>query len=257
MGEDEIRDRTETQLVRGKPSSAYTGLDSGWNELAEKLGELSRVLQDEKDVDATLQAIAQAATDTVPGAEHASISVVMRRRRVETRAATGELPRDVDQAQYQTGEGPCLDSLYEQSSVRLADLRTEQRWPKFAAQAADLGVGSMLAVQLYVRGEDLGALNLHSTTPDAFDDESEQVALLFAAHAAVAMAGAQDHEQMQTALGSRDTIGTAKGILMERYKITGHDAFRLLVVASQTTNVKLYEVADFLVRTGHLASRES
>jgi AmiR/NasT family two-component response regulator len=113
----------------------------------------------------------------------------------------------------------------------------------------------MLAVQLYVQRDDLGALNLHSRQPGAFSDESEQVALMFAAHAAVAFAGAQAQEQMQTAVNRRDLIGQAKGILIERYKISGQEAFRLLVVASQTTNIKLYDVADYLVTTGELASR--
>ena len=239
---------------RGEPSADYTGETSGWNELAEKLSDLSRTLQDTKDVEGTLKAIVRAAADTVPGVEHASISSVVKRREVRTLAATGDLPRAVDQAQYDTSQGPCLDSLYEQQTVRLPDMATETRWPEFAAQAHEVGLGSMLAIQLYVTGEDLGALNLHSTQPDAFTDESEQVGLLFASHAAVAIAGAQDQEQLRTAVNSRDLIGQAKGILMERYKISAHEAFQLLVVASQATNIKLVDVADYLTRTGLLAS---
>jgi GAF domain-containing protein len=225
--------------------------------LAGKFGELARHLQDEKDVEHTLAAIANAATDTVPGAEYASISSIYKRRDVRTRAATSELARDIDQAQYDTGQGPCLDALWEQRSVRVADMKTDQRWPEFAARALDRGVGSILAVQLFVTGENLGALNLHSTAQDAFDDESEQVALLFAAHAAVALAEAETVDHLQTAVLSRDLIGQGKGILMERYKITGDEAFRLLVVASQTTNIKLTDVARYLVETGRLASRQS
>jgi GAF domain-containing protein len=239
---------------RGRPSEDYTGQGVEVQFLAEKLGELARQLQDEKDVEHTLGAIVHAATDTVPGAEYASISSVLNRRELHTRAATAELPRRVDQAQYDTGQGPCLDSLYEHRSVRLSDLRTERRWPEFAARARDLGVGSMLSVQLYVTGENLGALNLHSSRPQAFDDESEQVALLFATHASVAMADAETEEHLNTAVVSRDLIGQAKGILIERYKITGHEAFRLLVVASQTTNIKLIEIARHLVETGELAA---
>lgn len=115
----------------------------------------------------------------------------------------------------------------------------------------------MLAVQLYVTGENLGALNLHSTQIDAFDDESEQVGLLFAAHAAVALAGAQDHENLNTALTARDVIGQAKGILMERYKIDSHDAFRLLTDASQATNIRLRDIADQLARTGELRTPQA
>jgi GAF domain-containing protein len=213
-------------------------------------------MQDEKSLEGTLDAIVLAAADTVPGADEASISATKRRPpEVQTLAATGALARAVDQAQYETGQGPCLDSLYEQQTVRLADMGSELRWPDFCARAAEQGVHSMLSVQLYVEGQRLGALNLHGRQVDAFSDESEQVALMFAAHAAVAFAGAQAQEQMQTAIDSRDLIGQAKGILIERYKISGHDAFRLLVVASQTTNIKLYDVAEYLVRTGALASR--
>lgn len=126
----------------------------------------------------------------------------------------------------------------------------------FCARATQLGVRSMLAIQLYVEGDNLGALNLHSRHVDAFSDESEQVALMFAAHAAVAMADARQHDQMVTAVDSRDLIGQAKGILIERYKISSIEAFRLLVVASQNTNIKLYDIAEYLVRTGALASRK-
>ena len=239
---------------RGKPSTAYTGQAAGWNELAEKLSDLARSMQDEKGLEHTLDAIVLSAADTVPSAEEASISAVSRRRAVQTTAATGALPRAVDQAQYETGQGPCLDSLYEQQTLRLPDVCAESRWPDFCARASELGVRSMLAVQLYVEGDNLGALNLHSRRLDAFSDESEQVALMFAAHAAIAMAGALAQEHMQTAVDSRDVIGQAKGILIERYKITSQEAFRLLVVASQSTNIKLYDVAGYLVRTGALAS---
>jgi GAF domain-containing protein len=245
----------DSTVGRGEPSEAFTGEGSGWNTLAEKLGELSRTLQSKNDVDATLDAIVHAATGTVPGAEHASISVVLRRREVHTRAATGDLPREVDKVQYATGQGPCLDSLYESHTVRLGDVETDRRWPLFAVEARKVGLRSMLAIQLYVAGHDLGALNLHSTRPDAFGDESEQVGLLFASHAAIAFADVQEMEHLRLAVTSRDLIGQAKGILMERYKIGSHEAFRLLVVASQTTNIKLVDVADHLTRTGQLASR--
>jgi GAF domain-containing protein len=240
---------------RGKPSAQYTGEAAGWNELAEKFSELARSMQDEKGLEHTLDAIVHAAAESVPGADDASITSVVGRRNVETTAATGAVARAVDQAQYETGQGPCLDSLYEQETLRLSDMCTERRWPDFAARASELGIRSMLAVQLYVTGDNLGALNLHSRQPDSFTDESEQVALMLAAHAAVALAGAQARAHMQTAVNSRDLIGQAKGILMERYKISSHDAFRLLVVASQNTNIKLFDVAEYLTRTGELVSQ--
>jgi GAF domain-containing protein len=250
MGED----RNGQRAGRGKPSTDYAGTEAGSSLLAEQLGELARSMQGEQGVERTLDAIVRAAAETVPGAEEASISTVIGGREVRTPAATGELPRAVDRAQYETGQGPCLDSLYRQRSLRLSDICGERRWPDFCARATELGVRSMLAVQLYVDGQDLGALNLHSRQVDAFTDESEEVALIFASHAAVAFAGAKMQEQLQTAIDRRDLIGQAKGVLIERYKISGQEAFRLLVVASQTTNIKLFDVAEYLVKTGELAS---
>ena len=237
---------------KGEPSTSDTGGTSGQNLLADQLGELARSLEAEDDVEATLLAIVHSAVGTVPGAEHASISSVKKRQEVHTLAATDQLPRAGDRAQYEAGEGPCLDSLYDQKTVRLPDMSTEQRWPEFAKRADELGTASMLSVQLYVDGDDLGALNLASPQVDAFDDESEHVALLFASHAAVAMAGAQEQEQLRSALQTRDLIGQAKGILMERFKITGDKAFQLLVRASQTTNRRLPDIAEELVSSGEL-----
>jgi GAF domain-containing protein len=122
-------------------------------------------------------------------------------------------------------------------------------------RAVEYGIGSMLSLQLYVSGDNLGALNLHSTAPDAFNAESEHVGLLLAAHAAVAMASAQREEHLLRAMETRDLIGQAKGILMERHKITANQAFSLLIRASQNTNNKLRDVANHLTVTGEIAAR--
>jgi AmiR/NasT family two-component response regulator len=98
-------------------------------------------------------------------------------------------------------------------------------------------------------------LNLYSSRKNAFDDESEHVGLLFASHAAVAMSGAQQQEHMGKAISARDVIGQAKGILMERYKITADQAFSVLARASQQSNIKLVEVAHSLTETGQLTDR--
>jgi GAF domain-containing protein len=236
---------------RGQPSTQYTGRVAR-NDLAEVLGDLARTLQDEQDVDRLLNDIAVAAVDTVPGAEHAGLMVVEARRNVTTRAATAALVIQVDQAQYRTGQGPCLNAMYEQHTVRLSDMATDSRWPDFSREALASGVRSMLSFQLYVIRDNLGALNLYSSRVAAFTDESEQVGLLFAAHAAVAMAGARRQENLVRALTLRDLFGQAKGILIERHKVTGDQAFGLLVRASQHTNTKLADVAGYLVETGEL-----
>lgn len=220
--------------------------------LVVRLSRLARALQEVGGVDATLQAITHAAVTTIPGAGYAAISVVRRREEIRTLAPTAALALDVDHVQYDTGQGPCLDAIHEQHTVRLTDMRTETRWPRFTPQAAQLGVLSMLSLQLFVHSGNLGALNLYASQPDAFTDESEQVGRLFAAHAAVAMSGAQHHAHLTVALAARDVIGQAKGILMERYRLTAGQAFAVLADASQKSNTKLVDIAHKLAETGEL-----
>jgi len=236
---------------QGRPSNSYAG-DVDTNALAETLSDLARSLQQESSLDETLSGIALAAVQTVPGAKHAGITAVRARRRLTTVAATDEVVRDVDEVQYETGQGPCVDAAYEHRTLRLSDMAEEQRWPEFSRRALALGVRSMLSFQLYVVGDDLGALNLYSSDPDSFTDDSEYIGLMFASHAAVAMAGAQRQREMDDALALRDTIGQAKGILMERHRISADQAFGVLVRASQRTNIKLTEISRRLTETGEL-----
>lgn len=116
---------------------------------------------------------------------------------------------------------------------------------------------SSLSVQLWVEGGNLGALNFYRARVNTFDDESEQVGLLFASHAAVAFAGAQDMHHMREAEVTRDLIGQAKRILMERYKVTSDQAVRMLVKVSNDNNRALRSVAQDLVATGLWKGRGS
>jgi transcriptional regulator with GAF, ATPase, and Fis domain len=234
---------------KGQPSTANTGTADP-NQLAENFGELARSLEEQDDPDVMLAEIIAAAVAMVPGVDEGSISVVTGRRNIGSQAPTGDLPMQVDALQEETQQGPCLDAAYKQLTVRVADMASETRWPEFARRASQAGAASMLSLQLYVEGDNLGALNLYSRTPNAFDDESEQVGLLFASHAAVAYAGVRKEAQLARAVDSRDLIGQAKGILMERYKISPERAFLVLTRASQNSNRKLHDIATELVRHG-------
>ncbi|HEX2263101.1 MAG TPA: GAF domain-containing protein, partial [Pseudonocardiaceae bacterium] len=189
---------------RGEPSTSDQGTAAGEDQLAQQLSALARQLQEKQSLQETLSGIVHATVDNVPGAQFAGLTVVKGRREVHTAAWTDELVRTADQVQYDTGQGPCLNSVYEEATVRVTDMRFEQRWPEFAKRAVDLGIKSMLSIQLYVTGDNLGALNLYSQAIEAFNDESEHVGLLLAAHAAIAMAGAQQQEQLVQAITTRD-----------------------------------------------------
>ena len=234
---------------KGQPSTANTGT-ADLNQLAKDFGDLARSLEEHDDSDVMLAEIIAAAVAMVPGVDEGSVSVVTGRRNIGSHAPTGDLPAQVDALQEETQQGPCLDSAYEQLTVRVDDMASETRWPEFARRASQAGAASMLSLQLYVEGDNLGALNLYSRTPHAFDDESEQVGLLFASHAAVAYAGVRKEAQLAQAVASRDLIGQAKGILMERYKISPERAFLVLTRISQGSNRKLNDIAAELVRHG-------
>ncbi len=219
--------------------------------LGEVMGRVARRLQEEHgDVDATLRAVTTAAVATVPHASECSISYVTGRREVESRASTGDLSREVDALQGRLGEGPCLDAVWEEEVVRVDDVAAEQRWPRFAREAAALGAGSMMCSQLFVSGDQLGALNLYSRDPGVFDDEAQEIGMMLAAHAAVAIAGAEHEQNLRRAVDRRDLIGQAEGILMERYEITADQAFGVLARVSQQTNRRLADIARELDDTG-------
>lgn len=231
----------------GEPSAADTGAAVGTEMLAGQLSDLARNLQAEDDPQMLLGEIVSAAVAMIPGTDAGSISLVTDRRHVTSQAPSSNLAEHIDTLQDSTGEGPCLDAAYHQQTVRVADLATETRWPRFAQHASQAGAAAMLSFQLFVDGDNLGALNLYSRTPHAFDDESEHIGLLFASHAAVAFAGARTQQHLTRAVDTRDLIGMAKGILMERYTLTGDRAFAVLVRSSQHTQRKLSDIAAELV----------
>jgi GAF domain-containing protein len=220
--------------------------DGGFRQLAETLSYVARTLQAEPDVDTTLRAIVKAAVEYVPDAEHAGISLV-ERGKIRTVAPTSGIVEIIDQLQYDFREGPCVDAIAEHQTYRVGDVGTEARWPSFGSAAAENGIHSLLSYRLFVTDRTLGALNLYSSRVDAFDEHTEEDGLLFATHAAIALVGAQREAQLGIAIENRDIISTAKGILMERHDLDAASAFRMLVEASQSTNVKLHDAAAWLV----------
>ena len=242
----------EPRNHRGRPSAQATD-DAVRRDLTQVMADLARRLQRQSDPDSVMRVIVSSVVGTIPGAEDATVSLVQNRRRVLSAAFTSERARRFDELQQETQQGPCLDAMYEQQTVRVDDLAADSRWPELARRVTEeLGVASMLSIQLFVHDNDLGSLNLLARRPHAFTDESERTALLFASHAAIAVADAQDLNHVGAALASRDVISQAKGILMERYKITAPMAFALLAKVSQDTNRKLHDVAQTLTQTGRL-----
>jgi hypothetical protein len=215
-------------------------------ELAHLLGDLAIEMQSQTDTETTLQVIVEGAVKIVPGTTWAGISMI-RGRKVESRVPSDPQVAELDQIQSSLDEGPCLSTLREHHTAHIDDMATETRWPRFTRAALERGARSLLSFQLYVRRENLGALNLYSGEAGAFDDDSILVGGVLAQHASVALVGVAAEAHFHSALTSRDIIGQAKGILMHRDNLTGLQAFAALLRASQKTNIKLVEIARRLV----------
>ena len=197
------------------------------------------------------------AVEIIEGCQHAGISLVMPGRRIETPAATSDVAWRGDRLQYELNEGPCLDSIADEETIVCPDLLTEKRWAAWGPRVAkELGVRSMLCFQLFTTDKTLGALNLYSESPDAFDAHDEAVGLTLAAHIAVAVAASREIDTRDAAIVNRTVIGQAEGILMERYQLDAEKAFSVLKRVSQDTQTKLAVVARGLVETREMPSTQ-
>lgn len=220
--------------------------DGQRHELASVMSTLARNLEAERNETDTLGAIVQTAVNTVPGVWAGGITQV-HRKQVSARVPTDEMVRQCDEAQQELGEGPCVDAIWQRETVVVDDMNAETRWPRFAARAAELRIGSMISFRLFVQEDTLGALNLYGDHEVRFGDEAQIIGEVFAAHAALALSGARHHRQLSESVASRDAIGQAKGLLMCQHRLDAQQAFDLLVRASQQSNIKLTEVAAWVV----------
>jgi len=222
-------------------------------DLAERMARAARDLQDQDDPQGTLDRAVQLALDNVRGADAAGLTLVHRRRRLESPAWTSDVVDRADRLQEELGEGPCLDAIFEEQVVHAPDLLDEDRWSRWAPRVAEeLDVRSMLCLRLFTHEDTVGALNLYAAEPRAFDAASRDDGLAIAAHVAVAVAAAKKIDQLSTAVQSRTVIGQAIGITMERYDLDADRAFDVLSRISPQTNRRLVDVATELVDTRRL-----
>jgi ANTAR domain/GAF domain len=196
--------------------------------------------------DLALDDLVQSAAGNIPGVDVASISVRSKDGSLATLAATDQLAHQVDQIQYQLREGPCYAAVTDERMVLVNDLESTSDFPHYGKQAAEIGVGSQLAIQLLHNGEQAG-LNLYAYKRQAFDRATLELAELFASQAADVLKYATQVEQLTQAVHTRTDIGTAVGILMERYSIDRTQAFAFLLRNSSQQNVKVRLLAQQVI----------
>jgi GAF domain-containing protein len=219
------------------------------HQLAVRMAELARTTSAPRSVEQILSDVTNAAVELIPGADVAGVLLVKKAGDFESLADTDSLGAQLDKLQHDFGEGPCAKAALKETVVRSDDLRDEPRWPRYAPAALRLGVHSSLSFKLYTADRTAGALNLFGFRPNPWDTESETIGSVLAAHAAAAILAGRHAEQMQAALASRDRIGQAKGIIMERYGVDEMRAFDMLRLLSQESQQKLVDIAERVIET--------
>ena len=216
------------------------------------LRELSGIVLGDHSFQAVLQRASEIAKRAITGADE--VSVTMKDGHPTTVASSGPLATEVDESQYATGAGPCLQSIADGEVVLVVDMATETRWPPYVPRAMAAGVGSSLSIPLPVDGAYVGAFNAYSRTADAFDIKAVKVGEDLAAYAAIVLNNAGLYftattraDQLAEALRSRAVIDQAKGILMGARRCSAEEAFDILVRLSQQSQRKLRDVAQALV----------
>jgi transcriptional regulator with GAF, ATPase, and Fis domain len=223
---------------------------------SEALLALSRFLVAEMTLGDTLLKVTEITTEAMPAAEMAGIALLGPDERAHTSIYTDPESPEIDQSQYDTGRGPCLDAWRTVQVVRIDDMESEaDRYPAFARAALSHGVESTLSLPLEAGGQGLGALNLYARRPRGFSAHDEAIGVELAAAAAAVLANATAYwgavamgEQLDEAMRSRAVIEQAKGMLMAQSPGMGPDeAFELLRRASQRENVKVRDIAARIV----------
>lgn len=200
----------------------------------------------------TLEAVAVCAPASVRPAESACVSIITRDGTVQTPACSeppGAEPPGLHTA-LEAGEGLVHAASVDGSLLLIDDTAAEERWPEFARRAQGLGVRSLVACGLRVGSGLRAALVLQSAKPAAFDSPALEAADVYVTHASAAISKSRTTDSLRHAVHTRQMIGEATGILMERHRIDSAAAFELLVRTSQNLNVKLRAVAEHVVRTG-------
>ena len=219
------------------------------HDLAMRMAELARTAAAPRSVEDVLSDVSTAALELIPGADTAGVLLIGKGGKWDSVGGTSDLPHLLDELQMKFSEGPCVEAALDEVIVRTEDFRSEDRWPQYSPAVVELGVLSGVSFKLYTANRTAGALNLFAFKPNAFDGEAETFGIVLAAHAAAAILASREGEELQSALSTRDRIGQAKGIIMERYGVDDIRAFEMLRKLSQDSNTRLADIAQRVIET--------
>jgi GAF domain-containing protein len=214
---------------------------------------LTKVVYAERSLADTLETMAVLATQSLSEAPEVSLTL-LDRERGRTAATSGPIAIDLDEQQYDTGSGPCLDAARYGGTVRLTVDRPDQPYAELRQAAQRRGVTHTMSIGLITGHLVMGAMNIYSFKGQALSEDSERLANTFASCIGMVLANAERYREaaaratgLDVAMQTRAPIEQAKGILMDRYRCTSEEAFTMLAKRSQSENVKLRLVAQDLV----------
>jgi GAF domain-containing protein len=220
--------------------------------------ELGRMSFAEHSLASVLQKVTDLAARVLPGEAVTSVTIIAEGRS-STVAASGPLALELDRVQYAQDAGPCLDAARSGKVVEVPDTSADDRWWPFPQVAAERGCRGVLSFPLPPQELITGGLNVYARTSQPLDQRIREVATRFAAYAVVPVSNMYLYESaveraghLRAALDSRAVIDQAKGILMERFKLSADQAFSALAQVSMESNTKVRDIAERFVQTGDL-----
>lgn len=224
------------------------------DELAAIFASARGLLPSDASVSSTLAMLADAAQATFPGSIGAGATVIGPDGRKRSTGSTSEMVEQADSLQYFLNEGPCLTAWASGEPVRIDDMLRERRWPRWTASMQRLPVRSVISVPMLKGGEAFGALKLYAGMPAAYDASTQAVFTKFAELAADLLGTVrpdadawQMSQELRDALHKRDTVTTAKGMLMERLRLTDNEAMDVLQTEARAENRSVHDVAAQIV----------
>ncbi len=207
----------------------------------EKLARVAKLLRTQRSLPGKLEAVVAIAKRITPRCDAAGISLLVEGEPTTT-AVTDRLTVEVDLVQYETGEGPCLAAMDESNVIRIDVVGRDERFSRFAPGAVAMEISSVLSIPLVAHGNGVGALNLYSRAPNAFDDHSAKTLEPIADYAGEVISTSPLYayslemvDGLVETLESRALIAQAAGVIMANEQLTSEAALdRLRDLALQS-----------------------
>src|SRR3954447_3982118 len=135
--------------------------DSPLSLLEDAVASLSQYFVGDQTLEATLHRVAELSMVALPQATHVGITLMVDGR-PGTAIFTHPEVVEIDQAQYRTGDGPCLDAFRDGLPYIIDSTLDAGKWQAFRDSAEQHCVLSSLSLPLIASAGPIGALNMYA-----------------------------------------------------------------------------------------------